>query len=876
MVRKISVLWVNSIPEGKVNIKNGTIDNMVIAQGKGNCNGSKFSFPSYGDCRLDIYVSDVVDEPGPGATLVTVASNDKPFTFFLRDVDKNYPIYIRAYNVIVTEADDKRTYNQIAEGIDKKGLQTSLQKINSEPEESYETAIKGNMRRLGPSPIWLGLSRDVRAFNLNYTEYFWNTITPKFHYNGVQLEETSNNAVYYSFYCGRSCGCELDLTKHIENGVLPIFHAKTVDGDISYNITAFALLEKNLLGEKTVRGTDFLVASSLGMVSTLTEGEKKTVETLLPGELNREEETVLYCRIEAVNTSSAPCYAWFKTLEPQSASQCNYNYDNETGFSSFDSGRVYCITTLNGRPAPNEELAVLVKPHQSAVFEFRLPHCPVSKERAVLLSEQSFDEHIEACRGYWKSKLEKLASIKLPETRIDEMIRAGVLHLDMTSYGLEPEGPVAPSVGADYPPIGTESAPITQFLDSMGWHDLAERALMFFLCKQREDGFMQNFHTYMAETGAVLWSIGEHYRYTHNIEWIRQIKPKLMKACEYLINWIDRNKKDEFKGICYGMIEGQVADPLGDNHSFMLNGYAYIGLSRVAEMLSGIDPQESERIKSAAVELKDNIRSGFFNAIAESPVIPLKDGSWCPSLPPWTGCNGSASLYYDGGKGFSNCSFMTRDLLGPNWLVCQEVLDPNEPAVDLMLNYFCDMMTTRNVAFMQPYYSPHPWIHLRRGEVKPFLKAYYNEFSSIADRETYTFWECYYHMGVHKTHEEGWFLMRTRWMLYLENGNTLSLMSGIPRAWLENGKTIELVNVASYFGPITVHLESKLDQGYIEARIECKTDRKPDCVEIRIPHPEGEKAFRTSSGVYDEQREAVIIQNFDGYAEIKLEWLILT
>jgi hypothetical protein len=51
--------------------------------------------------------------------------------------------------------------------------------------------------------------------------------------------------------------------------------------------------------------------------------------------------------------------------------------------------------------------------------------------------------------------------------------------------------------------------------------------------------------------------------------------------------------------------------------------------------------------------------------------------------------------------------------------------------------------------------------------VKPFLKTYYNPFSALADRETYTFWEHLYKVSVHKTHEEAWFLMETRWMLYL-------------------------------------------------------------------------------------------------------------
>jgi len=128
---------------------------------------------------------------------------------------------------------------------------------------------------------------------------------------------------------------------------------------------------------------------------------------------------------------------------------------------------------------------------------------------------------------------------------------------------------------------------------------------------------------------------------------------------------------------------------------------------------------------------------------------------------------GPLSLYVERGRWFSHLTFFCRDsLLGPLYLIFQEVIDPNEKVADLLVNYHTELMCTHNVAFSQPYYSPHPWVHLRRGEVKAFLKSYYNSFVSLADRETFTFWEHYPGVGSpHKTHEEGWFLMQTQWML---------------------------------------------------------------------------------------------------------------
>jgi|YelNatPaOPRAMG01_1025707.scaffolds.fasta_scaffold51877_4 hypothetical protein len=59
---------------------------------------------------------------------------------------------------------------------------------------------------------------------------------------------------------------------------------------------------------------------------------------------------------------------------------------------------------------------------------------------------------------------------------------------------------------------------------------------------------------------------------------------------------------------------------------------------------------------------------------------------------------------------------------------------------------------------------------------------------------------------------------------------------------MENGKSIELNGVASYFGPISLRVDSKLDRGKIEARVKCSLERQPKIVELRLPHPYSKRA----------------------------------
>jgi hypothetical protein len=868
--QKISIEWGTGKPSGTISVLNGVLVKIEVIKGKGKVKDNRFEFSSVGNARIGIEIESVQNQPGPEPTLVSVKTNDHPFSFFLRDVSGNFPIYIPDYSVVVLKDSDNRSFAEVQSDVLSRKLQTKLQKLASEPEESFESAAK---RTLDQSvPTWLGISRDFRIFQITESmpdePMGGNIIVPSNSSSSQRLNGPDQSEVYYSYTLGRGISVEVNNHRRLEDGILPILHSTHIDEDIMYNSTYFVSLEKSPL--KGLKGTDFLVADKYSIGNMFTAEQEESLKPRLKEAFNTTEETVLFFRSEITNTSKVPRYAWFRTLRAGGGHP--RSFDPATGLSAYSSDSIYCISKLNGKPLPNEEVSILIQPGEKAVFEFILPHAPVTNERALALSKQSFNDKLGECKAFWQNKLKKAAQIQVPEKRINEMIQAGLLHLDLITYGNEPDGTLAPTIGV-YSPIGTESSPIIQFYNSIGWPDIAKRSLTYFLDKQHADGFMQNFGGYMVETGAALWSFGEYFRYTDDKEWIRQIEPKLLKSCDFLLQWRNRNKVDSLRGQGYGMIAGKVADPEDPFHQFMLNGYAVLGLSRVAEMLASIDPDQSSRLKKEAEAWKSDIRESFFNEMAQSPVVPLGDGTWCPTASPWTEAIGPRALYIKRETYFSHGTFTVPDvLLGPLYLVFCEVLGVNEPASKMMLDYLSELFYQNNAVFSQPYYSRHNWMQAKLGMAGPFLKTYYNTFSALADRETYTFWEHLHHASAHKTHEEAWFLMETRWMLYLEDGSTLRLMNTIPRKWMEDGKTIELNGVQSYFGPLNVKVKSGVDQGFIEATIQCNSNRKPGTVTIRLPHPDGRKAIKVTGGEYNPETETVTVHSFNGNAYVRVEY----
>lgn len=853
---RFSVVFERPVPSGEVLIERGKLK--AISATGGQVKESEFQNAD----RIEITVAEAQLDLGAFATRVSLKIPERSFSFFLRDLTRGkQAMVIPDLGAAVILADDTRPYAEVRKAVGLDGLKAEWQKIESEPETSYESAALGARDQM--CPTWLGLSRDVRLFRI-------------FHDTQLGLLGRVEPALLgklrgpgCQFIVGRGASAEIDIVRRLEDGVLPILHATQRDKSIEYQMTAFATREKGPLTAETLRGTHWIAAFAISNGGMKTPSETEEYENRLRrSEIESpDEEVVCRVRVRAVNTDLVPRYAFFKAGTAKGAA-----YDESTGAAIMEGDQVLCLSQIEGKPMPQSEMAILLPPNGSVVFDLIVPHQPISKTRATAIAGQDYEAHLSACRQFWKEKLAHSSQISVPEAGIEERVKAGLLHLDLITLGQAKEGPLLAHVGV-YSPIGSESSPMIQFFDSVGWHDIAERCLDFFFLRQQDDGFIQTFGGYQLETGPVLWTAGEHFRYTRDEVWARRVEPNLKKASAYLLEWRKRNQREELRGKGYGLLDGKVADPPDFFHSFMLNALSYLGLKRVSEMYATIDPEFAQPLAAECDAFLKDLRTAWLENVASSPVVPLGDGSWVPSFGPWTESPGPVSLDAEGGNWYTHGAFASRDsLIGALYLLPGEVLDPHERSVDWLLRSHQELMTVRNAGLSQPYYVRHDWGHLKRGEVKAYLAAYYNQLAALQDRETYTFWEHYYGVSQHKTHEEGWFLMQSRWMLWDEDweNQTLRLLSMIPRRWLEPGQKIALKQCVSYFGPFD--LDVSASEGEIRAQVSCSGPQAPKAVRLRLPHPQGRHPVRVEGGDYDKATETVTIPSFMGSAEVLLKF----
>jgi hypothetical protein len=95
-------------------------------------------------------------------------------------------------------------------------------------------------------------------------------------------------------------------------------------------------------------------------------------------------------------------------------------------------------------------------------------------------------------------------------------------------------------------------------------------------------------------------------------------------------------------------------------------------------------------------------------------------------------------------------------------------------------------------------------------------------------------------------------------------------LSGTPRAWLTHGSQIAVQNARSYFGPVSARVSSDLNRGRIIAHAECPSERRPACLSLRLPHPDGRRAAWVDGGTYDPATETVTVAPFRGQCGVTL------
>jgi hypothetical protein len=486
---------------------------------------------------------------------------------------------------------------------------------------------------------------------------------------------------------------------------------------------------------------------------------------------------------------------------------------------------------------------------------------PAQHEPAVLaMNEESC---LAKCESDWESFLAEGAQIRVPEPIIADAMKTHLVNNQIMTD--EFDGKRLPTYGAytyDGITYDFEGEEFIEALDLFGRHAEARRCLEELLDRGEKraikpagtfaehDGWLDFGDANLYPFGSAgSRAICEHFRMTGDVAWLQRMAPRLLRAAAWIRKARATTRQLDSSGQKaphYGLIpKGSWCDIQDWEYWFFTSALFYRSLHDMADVLRRIDASGAERLAAEAREFREDILRAVDRATdrrSDPPLVPLA---------PYV-----AEPKADQPDLQANRNGMYWSIAGPNILMHCGVVEPGDARATWILRFLEERngFLLGNARFSggidTKYTYPSAMIYLRRGETAKVLLSLYGIRAYGMSRDTCSTPEVYEEVKTGGASPRWWgpclpdrfcnirFLSLVRNLLVREESGGLSLLDGIPRAWLADGKRIEVGAAPTHFGPMSLQTSSRTSQGEIRCDVSLPARSAPAHVVLRLRHPD--------------------------------------
>lgn len=549
------------------------------------------------------------------------------------------------------------------------------------------------------------------------------------------------------------------------------------------------------------------------------------------------------------------------------------------------------------------------------------------RERTRLHQEQTWEGAVTATRGSDFPPIpsppagsQPVMQVHVPSERLNAQWNLGAWHLVRHCA-------THPITGKlwfnDYPYgiLAAETYLVLSVLDQMGSHQAAEAgfdqwtslpmernhpvgnfsegygALTYAEGPPGYGGHMDGIHAFGA--GSIGWALTQHYWMTGDVAWLKKVAPRIKANAE----WMLRQRRLLSSMVpggqllwCKGLQPALQVTPDSGGlwmQFYECEAYYWASISRLAETLAIVDPAESVKLEAEAEAYRRDLRTAVERSIALSPVEPVRDGTYHSVIPfacyvrgPATGAwgwqrDGSGNhvgpLYWDTVQ-------TAAALISPAGL-----LPPDDVRVQGYLDVLEDRFLLENQNVGNRDWFQAGWqyqgglertanMHLAGDDIPVFIRSFLNCYAvDILPKSEYVFNEHAVHGPPDKIFEEAAFLERFRNLLVMEDGPSLWLARGTPRAWLKQGKRISVNHAPTAFGDVDYEIVSDIEHRLVTASVTLPSRKPPKAVFLRLRHPNAKAiASVTVNGKpwsdFDSKRELVTLHSRTGVVKVTVRY----
>jgi hypothetical protein len=248
-------------------------------------------------------------------------------------------------------------------------------------------------------------------------------------------------------------------------------------------------------------------------------------------------------------------------------------------------------------------------------------------------------------------------------------------------------------------------------------------------------------------------------------------------------------------------------------------------------VLQEIDHPRAQECLTAARILRQAIAKSFGAATVRSPLVQLRDHTWIPYVP----CEASKSgrlleQWYPTDVDTGAVHLLRLKALPADGLLANCLLNDHEDNL-----YLCGWGMAN-----EPVYNQQATAYLLRDDPKAVIRAFYSymacAFSHSVFEPVEHRWAWGQYFGPPST-DGAWFELYRNMLIRELDNDILLLLQATPRKWLEDGKTIEIKQAPTYYGNLSMKIDSQAASNKIQARIDMPDRRYPGMLIVRLRHP---------------------------------------
>jgi len=470
----------------------------------------------------------------------------------------------------------------------------------------------------------------------------------------------------------------------------------------------------------------------------------------------------------------------------------------------------------------------------------KLPSPAVAREEQEKLAALDYAAARSATLKFWTDYLSRGAQFRVPETVVNDLFRANLWHalrLPRRHGGRESDVRIdLPYSNFAYTQTGTpwpvnEAVYVDYMLyDLRGYHSVStEELAVMYRNNQELNGHLKGNANWVVNTPGMLYAVAQNYLLSGDRQALDNLMPPTLKAMDWCLKQMEEGSQRS--GPTQGLVAGPLNDGTGNGIWAFNQAYVFAGLELFGRVLEQIGHPRAQECLNAARAIHRSVEKGFHAATMQSALVQLRDHTWIPYVP----CEAATS-----GR-FLRQWYPTDVDTGAVHLVRLKAVPARGDLADSLLSDHEDNLYLHGWGMAnEPVYNQQAAAYLLRDDPEAAIRAFYSymacAFSHSALEPVEHRWTHGQYFGPPST-DGAWFELYRNMLIHEMDDDTLLLAQATPRAWLADGKKIEVEHAPTYYGKISLTIESHADSGRILSEIKMSDRKTPKVLLVRLRHP---------------------------------------